>query len=124
MGRYIPFDRASTLRLLAQLVDTGVLVVADEAGPKGVAAIVITPALWNSGWRIGYGIGLWVDPEFRARGIAWGLVAAGVEAARDRDADLVVIPAGAASGLDPERLAKLYTSQGFELVDHDYVKVL
>jgi len=124
MAALVPFNRDGALQTLYSLQrDAGeILVLNVDDKPRGMVLLVAAGAFWNPSIRLAYGVAMWLDPEVRGQGGAKALVVAACEWCEASEIKALLVPVGAAPGLDPERLARLYTSNGFNVVDHFYVR--
>lgn len=119
--QHIEMDRETVEELIDKLTDQGLMFVADISKVVGVIGLVISPFLFNKNHGGGYEIILWVEPEYAKMGLAKDLLKTMETEARALGLSHVVMVALKTS---PPQAGKLYESEGYELTELSYTKVL
>lgn len=104
---------------LDHVFTNGVLLVADDNGPVGMAAALVYP-FYFSGDMTAQELLWWVDEEHRGIGghLLDGLIAA-VKAKGAQSLSMISL-----DKLNPEKVGKMYEKRGFRRSEHSYIKKL
>lgn len=109
-------ERTTTAFINHQINHDSVLVVLDEYENIIGAAICATCIDWRTGDRLAIEQGIYVLPEYRNTKAGISLVRGFKEWAVGHEVDRIQI--GTMSGIESERVVKLYEHLGFELVGY------
>ena len=117
MGELTTFRTDVFLSALNHLYTNGILLIADENGPVGMAAALVYP-FYFSGDLAAQEAFWWVDEEHR--GIGSALLDALISTAQARGAQSLTMIA--LDSLDPEKVGGMYERRGFKKLEHSYIK--
>lgn len=116
------FCRESSRKLVQMVIDTGVLMIAQEDGKDvGMVGLVVAPFMFNNDKLGAYEVFWWVEPEARGGMTAWRLL---------KSIDQVCADMGVASiqmvvlSDSPEQAAKMYERAGYTHSETSFTKIL
>ena len=116
------FCRESSSKLVQMVIDTGVLMIAEQDGQDvGMVGLVVAPFMFNNDKLGAYEVFWWVEPEARGGMTAWRLL---------RSIEQVCAEMGVTSiqmvvlSDSPERAAKMYERAGYVHSETSFTKIL
>ncbi len=118
----IPFDVDATALLASTMIDSHVVLVAEiDEKVVGVIGIILMPFIFNPE-RIHAGeIIWWVEPEHIGEGVGRQLLRAADQACKEKNATHIQMIDIECS---PVRAETLYRSEGYELTERSFTKVI
>ncbi|MFC4728800.1 GNAT family N-acetyltransferase [Coralloluteibacterium thermophilus] len=118
---FAPFNPESVAALARMMIDTGVLLVADEGELVGMAGLVVCPFMFNADVLAAHEVMWWVDPDAQGRGTGKALLSAIEPACRARGVGAIQMVHLHNS---PPQAAVLYERLGYRHSESSYTKVL
>jgi GNAT superfamily N-acetyltransferase len=116
------FCRDSACKLVQMVIDTGVLMIAEQDGQDvGMVGLVVAPFMFNNDKLGAYEVFWWVQPEARGGMAAWRLLKSIEQVCAEMGVTLiqmVVLPDS------PERAAKMYERAGYVHSETSFTKIL
>lgn len=118
----IPFDVDTTAMLTSTMIDNHVVLVAEvEEKVVGVIGLVLMPFMFNPEYIHAGEILWWVEPEHICEGLGRQLLCAAEQACRDKNVTHIQMIDIECSAVQAEGL---YRSEGYELTERSFTKVL
>lgn len=118
---FAPYNPDSVALLAEMLIDTGIMLIADEGGPVGMAGLCVAPFMFNGDIKAAYEVVWWVNPEHRGGMAAVGLLKAIPPAAEALGCKAVQMMHMANS---PPQAAKLYERMGYTHTETSWTRTL
>lgn len=116
------FSAETVAALTRTLIDTGVMLVAEEDGENvGMVGLFIGPFMFNSDHVAAYEVVWWVNPSAQGAGVGKALLEAIEPACRAKGASTVQMVALASS---PPQASAMYERAGYTHSESSYTKVL
>lgn len=121
--RFAEFCRESVEGLTMMLIDTGVMLVAEDSRGDivGMAGLVVAPFMFNNAHKAAYEVVWWVNPDARSEGAGIALLRA-IEPAC-KDAGCVAVQMVHLHN-SPPQAAVLYGRLGYSHSESSYTKVI
>lgn len=118
----IPLNYDDVARLAEAMILTNTIAVAELNGKvHGMIGLVAVPFIFNSNYTHAGEIVWWVDDEIKGTGFGIGLLRFAESMARDAGAVHIQMVDLISSGDLP---GKIYASEGYQLTERSYTKVL
>lgn len=115
-------DEDTVSGLVRTLIDSGVMLVADDAGELvGMAGLVVAPFMFNHGFVAAYEVVWWVSPDSRGSGAGKRLMAEIEASCRAKGCAIVQMVTLSTS---PAHAGAIYESLGYQHSETSYTKVL
>jgi GNAT superfamily N-acetyltransferase len=119
---FATYDADAVSRLVDQMRETGVLLVAEDGGALvGMAGLVVAPFMFDARVIAAYEVMWWVDPAAQGGGTGKALLAAIEPACRARGCTAIQMVHLATS---PPQASALYERMGYAHSESSYTKVI
>lgn len=115
------YDAASMEAMARLMMDSGVLLVADDNGLTGMVGLVVAPFMFNSAHLAAYEVVWWVNPEARGGMTGARLLKAVEPACKERGCTRVTMAHMADS---PPQAGQLYARYGYRHTETSWTKVI
>lgn len=115
------FDPEAAESLARNMIDSGVMLIADDGGPVGMVGLMVVPFMFNPSLKAAYEVVWWVNPEAQGAGAGKALLAAIEPACRERGCAAIQMVHLANS---PPQAAALYERMGFSHTESSFTKEL
>lgn len=118
----IPLDTESTALFASTMIDHHVVLVAEvEEKVVGVVSIVLMPFIFNPAYVHAGEILWWVEPEYISNGLGRQLLQAAEQVCKEKNVTHIQMIDIECS---PVRAEALYRSEGYELTERSFTKVI
>lgn len=116
-SEFAEYDNSHARALVERMIDSGVLLVADDGDIIGMVGLVIAPFVFDPRLLVAYELMWWVAPEHQARGIGRKLIEAIPDKCKESGADVIQM-----IHLDnsPPAAKALYEKLGFKAREHSF----
>lgn len=115
-------DEETVADLVRTLIDTGVMLVAEDAGELvGMAGLFVAPFMFNKHKTAAYEVVWWVNPSDQGAGAGKGLLLAIDAACRAKGCAIIQMVTLSTS---PPKAAAIYERLGYAHSETSYTKVL
>jgi GNAT superfamily N-acetyltransferase len=119
---FASMDEETVADLVRTLIDTGVMLVAEDAGELvGMAGLFVAPFMFNRQRTAAYEVVWWVNPSDQGAGAGKGLLVAIDAACRAKGCAIVQMVTLSTS---PPQAAAIYERMGYAHSETSYTKVL
>lgn len=118
---FAPYNPDSVAGLAEMLIDTGILLLADDNGPVGMVGLCVAPFMFNGNVKAAYEVVWWVNPEHRG-GMAGARLLKAIEpAAREMGCKAIQMVHMANS---PPQAGQMYARMGYAHTESSWTKAI
>lgn len=116
---FAAYNPASVEALARMLMDTGILLVADDNGPVGMVGLCVAPFAFNADVKAAYEVVWWVNPEQRGGLTGARLLKAIEPAAKDKGCAAIQMLHMSNS---PPQAGQMYARMGYAHTESSWTK--
>lgn len=118
---FAAYSPDSVAALAEMLIDTGILLIADDDGPVGMVGLCVAPFLFNASLKAAYEVVWWVNPEHRGGLTGARLLKAVEPAARDKGCVSIQMLHMSNS---PPQAGQMYARMGYTHTESSWTKAI